>query len=386
MTSVEMRIPLSGPDIHETDISAVNEVLRSGRLSLGPKLAEFERAVANYVGAAHGVAVSSGTTGLHVCVRALGLHDGDEVIVPSFSFVAVANALRYERALPVFVDIDPVTLNIDPSLIERAITPRTRAILMVHTFGCPADIPAILEIAKRHRLSVIEDACEAIGAEYDDRRVGVTGDAGVFAFYPNKQITTGEGGVIVTNNPRIAAFARTVRNQGRGDSDDWFQHTELGYNYRISEINCALGLAQLNRIESILHRREEIARTYNQKLSTLAPGLTLPILQASRRKLSWFVYVVRLPDELNQFHRDWIIKELQSRGIGAGRYFAPIHLQPIYQREACRNPGLPVTEWNAARTIALPFFNKITGDQIEEVSQTLGDLVRQIDGLSSESK
>jgi perosamine synthetase len=384
MISSEQRIPLSSPDINEADIRAVTDVLRTSRLSLGPKLQEFEQAIADYVGAAHAVAVSSGTAGLHLCIRALQIGDGDEVIVPSFTFIAVANAIRYERAIPVFVDIESETLNLDPAQIEKAITPRTKAILLVHTFGCPADLSAILEIAKRHRLLVIEDACEAIGAEYYGGRIGAKCDAGVFAFYPNKQITTGEGGAIVTNNPEIASMARSLRNQGRGDSGDWFQHVELGYNYRISEINCALGIEQMKRIDTILARRESIARAYGQKLGELST-LTCPPVDVPGRKLSWFVYVVRLSDQLNQSHRDWIIKELLTRGIGAARYFAPIHLQPIYielaKSLALAQSHLPVTEFTAARSIALPFFNKIRDQQLDEVCKTLRELLDRAVGL-----
>jgi len=376
MTSPVIRIPLSAPDISEADVRAVSDVLRTSRLSLGPKLGEFEAAIAKYVGASNAVAVSSGTAGLHLCVRALGIRDGDEVLVPSFTFIAAANAIRYERAVPVFVDIEAHTLNLDPARIEQAITPRTRAIMLVHTFGCPADIAPILEIAHRHGLFVIEDACEAIGAEYDGSKVGTHGDAGVFAFYPNKQMTTGEGGVIVTNNPEIATLARKLRNHGREDSDNWFQHTELGYNYRISDINCALGIEQLKRIEPILARRAAIARAYDQKLAGLAT-LQLPLLNVPRRRISWFVYVVRLAGAMNQFHRDWIVKELLSRGIGAGRYFAPIHLQPIYKSSVRANPDLPVTEFLAARSIALPFFNQITNEQLDEVCATLRELLNR---------
>jgi perosamine synthetase len=376
MSAPQLRIPLSAPDIGEADIGAVTDVLRASQLSLGPKLQEFESAVANYVGASQAVAVSSGTAGLHLCIRTLGIGDGDEVIVPSFTFIAAANAVRYERANPVFVDIEPQTLNLDPARIERAITPRTRAITLVHTFGCPADLVPISQIAKRHQLKVIEDACEAVGAEYEGKKVGSHGDVGVFAFYPNKQITTGEGGAIVTNNPEIAAMARKLRNQGRDDSIDWLQHTELGYNYRISDINCALGIQQLKRIEPILARREAIARIYHQKLNDLTT-LTLPLQHLPGRRISWFVYVVRLSDELNQSHRDWIVKELISRGIGAGRYFAPIHLQPIYKSATPPQSALPVTELAAVRTIALPFFNQITEQQQKEVCQTLRELLAQ---------
>ncbi len=230
-----MNIPLSAPDITEAEIEGVSQVLRSGRLSLGPKLDEFERAMSQYVGVPHAVGVSSGTAGLHLCIRALNIGEGDEVIVPSFTFIAAANAIRCERATPVFVDIDPISLNLDPARIESAITLRTRAILIVHTFGVPAEMQAVRDIAARHHLLVIEDACEAIGAAYHGHRVGSFGDAAVFAFYPNKQITTGEGGMIVTRNASVAKRMRALRNQGRHETGDWFQHSELGYNYRLSD-------------------------------------------------------------------------------------------------------------------------------------------------------
>jgi len=380
-----MRIPLSAPDVGEAEIQVVVEVLRTPQLSLGPKLVEFEEKLAGYVGAPHAVAVSSGTAGLHLCVRALGIGSGDEVIVPSFSFVAVANVLRYENAIPVFVDVEPELLNLDPARIEEAITPRTKAILLVHTFGCPAALREILDIARRHRLFVIEDACEAIGAEYDGKRVGMFGDAGMFAFYPNKQITTGEGGAVVTRNAELAASIRTLRNQGRTPADDWFQHSEIGYNYRISEINCALGIAQLERIESILARREEVAQSYHRKLSSL-PDLRLPALEAARRKISWFVYVVRLAERFSQTQRDWIVEEMHLRGIGCGRYFAPIHWQPAYRHSISPAVCLPVTEREAVRCIALPFFNRLSEEQITEVCETLAELVGQAARLEAGSK
>jgi perosamine synthetase len=368
-----VRIPLSAPDIQEEDIEAVVDVLRTSRLSMGPKLEEFEQAIARYVGAQHAIGVSSGTSGLHLCVRALGIGAGDEVIVPSFAFIAVANVLRYERAIPVFVDIEPETLNLDPCRIEAAISPRTKAILVVHTFGFPANLSEILAIARRHHLHVIEDACEAIGAEYDGRRVGVFGDAGVFAFYPNKQITTGEGGMIVTENRDVASAMRALRNQGRSDSDNWFQHSEIGYNYRLPEMNCALGIGQLKRIDAILSRREAIAIKYDEKLRG-NEDLNLPPLIVPRRKISWFVYVVRLSRNFSQFHRDWIVKEMDRRGIACGRYFAPIHLQPAYRDLARPRTDLSVTEYQASRSIALPFFNRLQEGQIDEVCQNLCEL------------
>lgn len=377
-----MRIPLSSPDITEQDIEAVTGVLRTSTLSFGPKLGEFERAISNYVGVSDVIAVNSGTSGLHLCIRALGISEGDEVLVPSFTFIAVANAVRYEKAIPVFVDIDPQTLNLDPNLIEEAITSRTRAIIVVHTFGCPAELSSIMQFARSHGLFVIEDACEAIGAEYDGRKVGVFGDAGVFAFYPNKQITTGEGGAVVTNNPHLATKIRQLRNQGRDDSAEWFQHSELGYNYRISDINCALGIEQLKRIDIILNRRELIASTYGRILSG-SPDLRLPPMILPRRKISWFVYVIFLSSRFNETNRDWIVHEMKTRGIGLGRYFAPIHLQPIYRSSDSRNGVLPVTEFQASRALALPFFNQIQEHEINEVCRTLVDLIRSAEAAGS---
>jgi perosamine synthetase len=368
-----MKIPLSAPDITESEIEAVTAVLRSSRLSLGPKLEEFEHSMAQYIQAPHAVAVSSGTAGLHLCIRALDIGEGDEVIVPSFTFIAVANAIRYERATPVFVDIEAATLNLDPAKIEAAITPRTRAILVVHTFGIPANMGAIFEIAERHHLLVVEDACEALGAEYQGRPIGGFGDAAVFAFYPNKQITTGEGGMIVTRSATLASRLRALRNQGRPGSDDWLQHSELGYNYRLSEINCALGIEQLKRIEKILATRANVARGYQNRLQIEA--LILPPLELPEARISWFVYVVRLPPEFNQSQRDAMLQSLMGQGIGCARYFAPIHLQPAYAE--WKNDNLPVTESESARTIALPFFNHLTGEQQDHVCEAVSRELRR---------
>jgi perosamine synthetase len=361
-----MKIPLSSPDITEAEIEAVVAVLRRPRLSLGPVSEQFEAAVAGYVGVPHAVAVSSGTAGLHLCIRALGIGDGDEVLVPSFAFIAAANAIRYEHAIPVFVDIDPVTLNLDPQKVEAAISPRTRAIMAVHTFGVSANMTALLAIAARHGLLVIEDACEAIGAEHQGRKVGSIGHCGVFAFYPNKQITTGEGGMVVTSDEAIAVRVRALRNQGRHAGDDWFQHSELGFNYRLSEINCALGLAQMGRLEEILHKRAAVARGYQERLSRFSQ-LTLPSLTLQDGRVSWFVYVVRLAQ------RDGVMRGLLEAGIGSGRYFAPIHLQPSYS--AWSGSHLPVTMAESAHTLALPFFNNLSCDQMDEVCAILARLL-----------
>ena len=363
-----MRIPLSAPDITDAEISAVTGVLRSGRLSLGPQLAAFESAIAAYTNAKHAVGVSSGTAGLHLVLRALGLKEGDEVILPSFTFIAAANVLRYERVAPIFVDIDKATLNLDPALVQRAITGRTRAILAVHNFGVPADMEGLAAIAQRHKLFLVEDACEALGAEWRGNKVGSIGDAGVFAFYPNKQITTAEGGVVVTKDPEVAARICSLRNHGRTDAGDWLQHAEVGYNYRLSELHAALGLAQMQRLEEILLRRAEIARKYAKRLSK-SDALVLPPLELPDRTISWFVYVVRLNKKYSRADRERIIIQMSEKGIGCGRYFAPIHLQPAY-RDVPHGP-LPVTEFVGERTIALPFFNGLTDSQLDEVCDSL---------------
>jgi perosamine synthetase len=362
-----MRIPLSSPDIDELDIAAVVNVLRTSQLSLGPVLQEFEQHFAGYLSVSNAVAVSSGTAGLHLCLLALGIGAGDEVIVPSFTFIAAANCVRYVGAVPVFVDIDATTLNLDPACVEAAITPRTRALMIVHNFGVPADLTELMALAGRFGLRVVEDACEAIGAEYHGRKVGTFGDAGVFAFYPNKQITTGEGGMVVTRDSATAATIRSLRNQGRSPGSDWLEHAQLGYNFRISEINCALGLAQLKRVDAILTMRRSVAAVYDEHLR-YNPHLILPSLVYSDRFPSWFVYVVRLSAIFSREQRDAIAASLNSQGIGCGRYFAPVHLQPGYAPAAIT---LPVTEAEASRTLALPFFNRITPGEIREVCDNL---------------
>ena len=370
------KIPLSSPDVTEAEIEAVAETLRSPQLSLGPRLAEFEAAFTQLTGVEHAVAVSSGTAGLHLAMLALGIGAGDEVIVPSFTFIAAANAIRYVGATPVFVDIDGLTLNLSPGAVECAINSRTRAIVAVHTFGVPADMPALVALARRHRLVLIEDACEAIGATLDSQAIGSFGDAAVFAFYPNKQITTGEGGMIVTRDPDLAAHMRSLRNQGRAPTDNWLQHTEIGYNYRLSEIACTLGISQMRRLPCILARREEIARAYRQYLS-VENRLTLPIDEIPGCRFSWFVYVVRLAEGFTAAHRDQVIRELEQAGIGCARYFAPIHLQPAYA-DLPAAADLPITESVASRTIALPFFNRINDSQIVTVCEALKLAIKRI--------
>ncbi len=359
-----MFVPLSDSDITEAEIDAVVAVLRCGRLSLGPKMEEFEQHIAEHTGVPHGIAVSSGTAGLHLCVRALEIGMGDEVIVPSFTFIAAANVCRYEGAQPVFVDIDPETLNMDPACVEAAITPRTRAIMVVHTFGVPAGLDALLAIAERHGLFVIEDACEALGARYRGRPVGSFGHAAVFAFYPNKQITTGEGGMIVTRDPELAAAVRAMRNQGRYPSDAWHQHRVVGFNYRLSEINCALGCAQMKRLGEILRKRAGVARQYDDLLGDM-DSVTLPPRPRDAAEMSWFVYVIRVAAD-----RDRIARALLANGVQCGRYFAPIHQQEAYADCLLRGP-LPVTERESMRTLALPFSSNLTREEVQYVAEQL---------------
>ncbi len=373
-----IEIPLSAPDITEDDIAAVTAVLRTPQLSRGPQTEQFESAMASYIGVPHAIAVSSGTAALHLALLGLGVGLGDEVIVPSFAFVAVASAVRYVGARPVFVDIGTESLNLSPNAVQAAITLRTRAIIAVHTFGRPADVPALLDIAQRHSLVLIEDACEAIGAEIGGQRVGSFGDAGVFGFYPNKQITAGEGGMVVTPHEEAANRMRALRNHGRHESHDSGaggarpDHVELGYNYRLTEMQPALGLAQLRRIDEILARREAIARCYAELLSG-DKNLQLPALEIPGQRLSWFVFVARLMEA----DRDRVMQAMAEAGIATGRYFAPIHLQPAYT--AWRDPKpLANTELAAARTLALPFFNRITDDQIRRVCSTLQRALRAV--------
>nr|WP_207890333.1 DegT/DnrJ/EryC1/StrS family aminotransferase [Rubrobacter taiwanensis] len=359
------RIPMASADLEDSDIQAVLEVLRSGRLALGPKTGEFERSLAEYVGVRHAVAVSSGTAALHLIVKALGIGPGDEVLVPSFTFAASVNVILYEGATPVFVDIEPETYNLDPEDLERKVTSRTRAIMAVDVFGHPADWDAILEIAGRHGLRVIDDSCEALGAEYRGRKLGGFGEAAAFAFYPNKQMTTGEGGIVVTDSDEVARLARSLRNQGRGEMGAWLEHERLGYNYRLDEMSAALGVSQLRRIEEFLRKRERVAGMYSGRLEGL-DGVRPPRVK-SHVRMSWFVYVVTLREGLE---RDPVIRSMAEQGVPARGYFSPVHRQP-YVRERLGNGALPVTESVARRTVALPFHNNLTGEQVSRVVEAL---------------
>jgi perosamine synthetase len=358
---------MSSPDLDERDVSAVAEVVRSGRLALGPKGEEFENRLAERSGVRHGVAVSSGTAALHLIVKTLGIGSGQEVLVPSFTFAASVNVLLYEGATPVFVDIESDTYNLAPGDLEAKITDRTKAIMVVDVFGHPAEWDAILAIAKAHGLMVIDDSCEALGAEYKGRPVGGFGDAAAFAFYPNKQITTGEGGVLVTDNDEIAGLARSLSNQGRGEMGAWVDHERLGYNYRMDEMSAALGLSQLARLDEFIAKRQRVADMYTERLrefTWLSPPTVRPHV-----RMSWFVYVVTLAEGLD---RDPVMKAMEADGVPVRGYFRPVHLMPyIRERLGDRDFGLPVTDSVASRTIALPFHNGLTEEQVDRVVQAL---------------
>lgn len=368
------RIPLAAPDLGSEELAALARVLESGRLSQGPETQGFETELAAHVGAARGVALSSGTAGLHLALLALDIGPGDEVITTPFSFVASANAILHVGARPVFVDVDPRTLDLDREAIEPAITERTRAVLAVHLFGRPAPIAGIVELARERGLALIEDACEALGAARDGRAAGAHGDAGVFAFYPNKQITTGEGGMVVTGRAELAERVASLRNHGRAGPSG-IDHRELGYNYRMSELAAAIGRVQLARLPAIVERRAAVARAYAERLRGV-PGLVLPPGDPPQGRTSWFVYVVRLADEFDADDRDRLAAELARSGIGCGRYFPPIHLLPFYRTGFGYRPGdFPAAEHAAARTLALPFWNQISAAQIDEVAARLAALV-----------
>jgi dTDP-4-amino-4,6-dideoxygalactose transaminase len=396
-----MVVPMSAPDLSDLERQAVERVLTSSSLSNGPVTAEFENSFAEYLGVAHAVSVSSGTSGLHLCVIAAGCQEGDLVLTSPFSFVASANAILYERAVPVFVDVDLRTGNMDAGLLQEAaadlatgagqakrlLPPRTaealsesgnppgaKAILPVHVFGQPVEMEPVVEVAESHGLRVIEDACEAIGAEQFGKRTGTFGDAGVFAFYPNKQMTTGEGGMIVTDNDQWADLFRSLRNQGRDVFDAWLTHSRLGYNYRMDELSAALGLAQLRRIDDLLAARERVAGWYDERLIRHS-DVRVPEVTPATQRMSWFVYVVRLPEGVD---RSTVMLALTDRGVPSRPYFSPIHLQPFYVERFGYAPGaFPRTEELARRSLALPFSGVMTEEQVDYVCEQLIEVMKQ---------
>jgi dTDP-4-amino-4,6-dideoxygalactose transaminase len=383
------RVPMSAPDITETERKAVLDVLHTPRLSMGPAVEAFEEALAEHVGVRHAIAVSSGTTGLHLCVRAAGIREGDLVITTPFSFVASANVLLYERATPVFVDVDPRTGNLDPELVRATLedlseggqaaqsrlprrgprsADRPKALLSVDVFGQPADYDSLSSLVSEHDLIIIEDSCEALGAMYKGRPAGTFGEAAVFAFYPNKQITTGEGGMVVTDNEDWAGLIRAMRNQGRAPGDTWLDHTHLGYNYRLGEMSAALGVVQMGRLEELLGKRETVAAWYDERLAEVPGAEPMEILPSTTR-MSWFVYVIRLGQHLE---REAVSEAMAQDGVPSRPYFTPIHLQPYFVERFGYSPGdMPITEELSRRCLALPFSSLMTESQVDIVCGAL---------------
>jgi dTDP-4-amino-4,6-dideoxygalactose transaminase len=381
-----MQIPMSSPDLTDLDRQAVMEVLNTPVLSMGRSVQDFEQAFSQFTGAKHAVAVNSGTAGLHLCVRAAGIGPGDLVITTPFSFVASTNALLFENAIPLFVDVDPRTGNIDPGLVAEAarnpgnfLPPRVdldnrrlKAILPVDVFGQPADMDPINAVAQEHGLTVIEDSCEALGASYKGRPAGTLGNYGIFAFYPNKQMTTGEGGVIITDDGPSADLMRALRNQGRAPGDTWLQHTHLGYNYRLDEMSAALGAAQMQRLEELLTKREHVAGWYAERMSEI-PGVEVPFVGPFTTRMSWFVYVVKFAAKID---RDALAGRLQAQGVPVRPYFSPIHLQPyMVERFGWRQGHFPATEDLGRRGLAVPFSGVMTEEQVDYVCRAVREAI-----------
>jgi len=391
-----IRIPMSSPDLSDAEREAVAAVLRTPNLSMGGEILAFEDAVCRYTGSKHAIGVSSGTAGLHLCVRAASIGEGDLVITTPFSFVASSNVLLYERAVPVYVDVEPLTGNLDVAQVRQAAadlaqggaaarrwlprqgvsgSSRLKAILPVDVFGQPADMDAVTATAREHGLKVIQDSCEALGAEYKGRPVGVQGDYGVFAFYPNKQITTGEGGLIVTDDDQAAAMMQAMRNQGRAPGDTWLQHTYLGYNYRLDEMSATLGRVQMGRLDELLAKRQRVAGWYAERLAEI-PGAEPPQVVANTTRVSWFVYVVRFAPGID---RDAVAQALGRLGVPARPYFLPIHLQPYTAERFGYKPGdYPVTEDLGRRSLALPFSGVMSEAQVEYVCRSLSQVIHEL--------
>lgn len=363
-----MKVNLGAPDITLEEINLVKEVLESGLLSIGPKIEEFENRFKEYFNVKHAIGVNSGTSALHLLIRALDIKEGDEVITTPFSFVASSNCILFEKAKPVFVDIDERTLNIDINKIAEKITNKTKAIIPVDVFGHPNNMKEIMELARKYNLKVIEDSCEAIGSEYEGIKSGTLADAAVYAFYPNKQITTGEGGMIVTNDDNIADLCRSMRSQGRAITGLWLYHERLGYNYRMSEVNAAIGIAQMGRLEEIIAKRNKVAQLYNEKLRDIE-GVTIPYVDPKVTKMSWFVYVIRLDKHID---RNGLMDYLTENGVACKPYFTPIHLQPyMIDMFGFKEGDFPITEKVGESTIALPFYNNLSEEEIDYIVEKL---------------
>jgi perosamine synthetase len=363
-------IPLARPEVGGREEELALEVLRSGRLSLGPMGERFERDLADWLGVEDAVAVSSGTAALHLCVRALGWGEGDEVLTSPFSFVASANCLLYEGARPVFCDVDPVTLDLDPAAAAAALGERTVGILPVHIFGYPAAMAALEQLATANGLGILEDACEALGAvDGDGRRVGARGNLATFAFYANKQMTTGEGGMIVPSSAEAAARLRSERNQGRAADMGWLDHGGLGFNYRLGDLAAALGVAQVERLDEILGRRDALAAAYGERLAGL-DAVEAPIPGRGEERRSWFVYPVRLAAEVD---RDATVARLAERGVASKAYLPCIHLFPHLRELGYGDGQFPVAEEASRRSLALPFFTSMSEAQVDRVCDALAE-------------
>ncbi|PKP62043.1 polysaccharide biosynthesis protein [Candidatus Atribacteria bacterium HGW-Atribacteria-1] len=370
-----MQVPLSSPDIIDKDIEAVVGVMKTRFLSIGPKVVEFENRMSEYTGVKYAVAVNSGTSALHLIIRGMGIGEGDVVITTPFSFIASSNCILFERAKPLFVDIEEETLNLDADRVEEKLKSmsgeelaRVKALLVVDAFGQPADWDRFKEIGKKYNLKLIEDSAEALGSEYKGKRAGSLGEVGVFAFYPNKQISTGEGGILVTDDEELARLARSMRNQGRGEGGGWLDHERLGYNFRMDELSAALGCSQMERIKEILDKRAKVAGMYGEKLAEVEE-VQVPYIAPYVSRMSWFVYVIRLERGVD---REGVIKYLNEEGVQCKPYFTPIHLQPFYRKMFDYKEGdFPVTEDVTGRTIALPFFNNLREEQIDYVVEKL---------------
>jgi perosamine synthetase len=363
-------IPLSRPDITEQEIQAVVEVLKSLRLSLGPKVPEFEIAVARYVNRKFGIAVNSGTSGLFLCLEAMGIKPGDEIITTPFTFIATTNCILMTGAKPVFVDIDPVNLNIDPKKIEAKITKKTKALFPVIVFGNPGGIDEVCQIGQKYNLPVLEDSCEGLGSAYKGRKVGAFGTMSCFGFYPNKQCTTGEGGMILTDDERLADICMCLRNQGRGKGDGWLAHERLGYNFRLSDINCAIGVVQMSRIEEFKAKRKKVAQYYQEMLAD--ESRVIVPCEPADCDMSWFVFVIRLHERYSVEQRDSVLRRMNEKGVQVSNYFPPVHLQPFMVRDFGYKLGdFPITDSVCKSTIALPFHNKLSKDDAAAVCKTL---------------
>ncbi|HET8893177.1 MAG TPA: DegT/DnrJ/EryC1/StrS family aminotransferase [Gaiellaceae bacterium] len=361
-------VPLSGPYLDEREEELVLEVMRSERLSLGPRVDRFEEVFAARLGAPYAAAVSSGTAALHLLCAVAGIAPGDEVITSPYSFAASANAFIYEGGVPVFADIDARTLNMDPAAVEAAVTPRTKAIVGVDIYGYPCELDDLRAIADEHGLALIQDSCEAVGAEYKGAAIGSHGTDATFAFYPNKQITTGEGGMITTHSEETWRLLRSLRNQGRGDSGGWLEHVRLGFNYRLDDVHAAIGIGQVEKLDEILALRSEVAARYAELLGDI-DGVELPCADDADHRRSWFVYVVKLADNET---RERVIAHLERASIGYNRYLPSIHLQPyMRERYGFREGMCPVSEDTSARTLALPFFTRLDRPAQERVAEVL---------------